>query len=62
MPSPAGGLDWPPPYRSWDAQHMAKDLFKGIDGDVRVCEDTILVTLYNAPNVEQLRQHYEHLP
>ena len=23
---------------------------------------TIVVTYYNAPNLEQLRQHYEHLP
>ena len=31
-------------------------------GDVRVNDDTIVVTYYNAPNVEQLRQHYEGLP
>ena len=28
----------------------------------RVGHDTILVTLYNAPQVEQLRKHYERLP
>jgi hypothetical protein len=50
------------PYRSWDADHLARDLFFALDGDVRVKQDTILVTYYNAPNVEQLRTHYEDLP
>jgi hypothetical protein len=50
------------PYGSWDAHHLAKDVFRGIDGDLRVCDDTIVVTFYNAPNTEQLRKHYEHLP
>lgn len=30
--------------------------------DIRVSYDTIVVTYYNAPNTEQLRQHYEGLP
>lgn len=50
------------PVSSWDANHLAKDLFQGLDGDVRVTRDTILVTYYNAPNVELLREHYEGLP
>jgi hypothetical protein len=50
------------PMSSWDANHLAKDLFQGLDGDVRVTRDTILVTYYNAPNVELLREHYEGLP
>ena len=29
---------------------------------MRVTGDTILVTYYNAPNVEQLRAHYQDLP
>jgi len=29
---------------------------------VRVDHDTLVITLYNAPNVELLRQHYERLP
>ena len=41
---------------------MARALFSGLEGDVRVQEDTILVTYYNAPNAEVLRQHYEGLP
>ena len=34
----------------------------GLEGDVRVCDDTIIVTYYNAPDAGQLRQHYEGLP
>lgn len=50
------------PFRTWDADHMAKDLFFALDGDVRVKHDTILVTYYNAPHVNELRSHYEDLP
>jgi hypothetical protein len=50
------------PQANWNAEHFAKDLFNGLDGDIRVIDDTILVTFYNAPNTEQLRQHYENLP
>ena len=46
------------PFAQWDAEHFAKELFGGLEGDVRVQDDTIVVTYYNAPNVEQLRQHY----
>ena len=50
------------PFAQWDAQHFADNLFGGLDGAVQVRDDTIVVTYYNAPNVENLRQHYEHLP
>lgn len=50
------------PYETWDADHMAKHVFFALQGDVRVTRDTIVVTYYNAPNVEQLRRHYENLP
>ena len=29
---------------------------------VRVGDDTIVVTFYNAPHAERLRKHYENLP
>ena len=41
---------------------MAKSLLGGLEGDLRVRDDTIVVTYYNAPAVGQLRQHYEGLP
>lgn len=50
------------PFSGWDAGHLAKALLGGLEGDVRVTRDTIAVTYYNAPNVEQLRKHYEGLP
>ena len=50
------------PFSEWDANHLAKDLFFRMDGDVRVSGDTILVTYYDAPNAERLRTHYEELP
>ena len=50
------------PYRTWDANHLATDLFFALEGDVRVQDNTILVTYYNAPHTDQLRAHYEDLP
>jgi len=34
----------------------------GLNGDVRVVEDTILVTYYNAPDADKWAKHYENLP
>jgi hypothetical protein len=50
------------PYSGWDADHFAKSLLAGLEGDIRVRDDTIVVTYYNAPIVGQLWQHYEGLP
>lgn len=50
------------PWNEWDATHLARSIFRGIDGDIRIFDDTIRVTLYNAPNPESLREHYENLP
>jgi hypothetical protein len=50
------------PVGGWDANHLAKDFFRGLEGDVRVQEDTLIVTYYNAPNASQWRTHYENLP
>ena len=48
------------PYCRWEADRLAKRLFMGLDGDIRVADDTILVTFYNAPAA--LQPHYEGLP
>jgi hypothetical protein len=50
------------PFSQWDAKHLARDLFQGLDGDVRITNHTIVVTYYNAPNADELRQYYERLP
>ena len=51
-----------PPAANWDARHMATAYFAGLEGDVRVDGNTILVTYYNAPDADKLRAHYENLP
>lgn len=50
------------PVSNWDAKHLARDFFHGLEGDVRVHQDTIIVTYYNAPNAMLLRKHYTDLP
>lgn len=50
------------PFASWDATHLAQDFFRGLEGDLRLHEDTIVVTYYNAPNAGLLNQHYAQLP
>ena len=50
------------PAAQWDAQHLAKDFFRALEGDIRVKGDTIIVTYYNAPNADRMRSHYENLP
>ena len=50
------------PHQFWDAPHLARDLFRALDRDIRVCKDTILLTYYNAPNRHRLRAQYENLP
>ena len=50
------------PAAGWDAAHLAQALFQGLEGDVRVSGQTILVTCYNAPHADRLRDRYEHLP
>jgi hypothetical protein len=50
------------PFHQWDAVHLARDLFSGLEGDVRVQQDTVLVTYYNAPKAEHWKEHFENLP
>lgn len=48
--------------KNWTAESLARKFFNGIDGDIRVKDDTIIVTFYNAPAVNALKEHYENLP
>jgi hypothetical protein len=50
------------PFAAWNVPHFASALFRAIDGDLRVTDNTILVTLYNPPNPDLLKKHYENLP
>lgn len=50
------------PFNAWDSPHLARDFFSGLEGDLRVDHDTILVTYYNAPQTHLWKQHFENLP
>ena len=50
------------PFAQWESLHLAKELFSGLEGDLRVEHDTIIVTYYNAPNAGLWKQHFENLP
>ena len=50
------------PFQQWDSVHLARDLFSGLEGDLRLHQDTILVTYDNAPHAEAWREHFENLP
>jgi hypothetical protein len=52
----------PNPYERWNAVHLADALFNKIDGDIRVKNDTILVTCYNVPKEFGLNDNYLNLP
>jgi len=52
----------PKPYDRWKATHLSDAIFNKIDGDIRVKNDTIIVTCYNVPNELNLQNHYENLP
>ena len=50
------------PIAGWNVEHLARDFFHGLEGDIRIHRDTIIVTYYNAPNADLLRRHYTNLP
>ena len=52
----------PQPYKRWNATHLADAIFNKIDGDIRVKNDTIIVTCYNVPKELNLQEYYENLP
>lgn len=48
-------------YRSWNAEHLAREILGWSDGDIRVKDDTIVVTFYGSHNhIDPSR--YENLP
>jgi hypothetical protein len=52
----------PKPYNRWNAKYLADAVLARIDGDIRVKDDTIIVTCYNAPEELNLQQNYQNLP
>jgi hypothetical protein len=52
----------PKPYDRWNATHLADAVLGKIDGDIRVKDDTIVVTCYDAPKELNLQENYSNLP
>jgi len=50
------------PFRDAAAETLAEMLLQGLDGDLRVHGDTLLVTYYNAPNPTHLESQFSNLP
>lgn len=50
------------PFAKWDAPHFATALLQGLDGDIRVRGDTIVVTYYNAAQLQPRAHLFEGLP
>ena len=49
------------PFANWDAQHMADSFFRGLDGDIRVKGDELIVTYYNAQALSKIREELENV-
>jgi hypothetical protein len=48
-------------YKKWDAKHLAYEILAWSEGDIRVTDDTIIVTFYGAP--EHINyEYYKNLP
>jgi len=45
-----------------DSEPIVNDFVRGLEGDIRVKNDTIIITYYNAQNLEKTKMHYENLP
>lgn len=52
----------PTPYNRWNAIHLAEAVLSRIDGDIRVKDDSIIVTCYDAPKELNLQENYSNLP
>lgn len=52
----------PEDYRKYEVKHLSDEMFHKFNGDLRVKDDKIIVTLYGIPEKFGLRTHYENLP
>lgn len=52
----------PQPYNQWTAAHTAQQVLTNMEGDIRVEDDTIIVTYYRDHEKLGLQQHYQNLP
>ncbi|MGF1671620.1 MAG: transposase [Balneolaceae bacterium] len=52
----------PAPCRQWTARHLAEQVLTNMEGDLRVKDDTIIVTFYRDHHQLNLARHYQNLP
>ena len=52
----------PSDYKTWTAAHTAQQVLTNMEGDIRVKDDTIIVTCYRDHEKLNLRKNFEHLP
>jgi len=52
----------PQTLADWDATHFAREVLAGLDGGIKVHEDTIVVTYHNAEQMRPLADELEGLP
>ena len=52
----------PPAWANWNAAQFAEKVLRGLQGDIRVHSNKIIVTFYNAPEESTLRHAFQHLP
>ena len=52
----------PKPYKQWTANHIATQILTNMEGDLRVKDDTIIVTYYRDYLNLGIEQHYRNLP
>lgn len=48
-------------YKNWNAQHLAREVLAFAEGDIKVKDDTIIVTFYGGAN-HIIKDRYENLP
>jgi len=52
----------PDSYKKWTAQHIAQQVLTNMEGDIRVENDTIIVTYYRDHENLNLKSNFENLP
>ena len=52
----------PEDYKHWTAAHTAQQVLTNMEGDIRVEDDTIIITYYRDHEKLKLRQNFENLP
>jgi hypothetical protein len=52
----------PKPYNRWNSTHLAEAVLTKLDGDIKVKDDSIIVTCYNVPKELNLQTNYQGLP